>query len=144
LPAAWSAAALSNDTDPTRLDIALIHHFLRQVLALGRAISRSIHGVAPMLIRSPFGVYGDGAQIGFARIVTTRRLSRILADVLSRGGTQCRSWTRLIESILAHRRCKVCAAGAGDQGRQELYCAAVLPNYARTCLIWSGSIRVYA
>ena len=90
------------DTDPTRLDIALIHHFLARCShwardipldTLRRAIAHSL----------AFGVYGDGAQIGFARIVTDEATFAYLADVFvvaEERNAGLGQW--LIESILAH------------------------------------------
>ncbi|NEE60964.1 GNAT family N-acetyltransferase, partial [Streptomyces sp. SID8455] len=58
------------DTDPGRLDIGLVHHWLSTdaFWALGRSrdtVERSIRGSLN------FGVYGpDGAQVAYARVVT--------------------------------------------------------------------------
>jgi hypothetical protein len=68
------------DTDPTRLDIALIHHFLAKCSHWARGIPldtlhRAIaHSMA-------FGLYCDGAQVGFARIVSDQATFAYLADV---------------------------------------------------------------
>ena len=89
------------DTDPTRLDIALIHHFLARCShwardipldTLRRAIAHSL----------AFGLYRDGAQIGFARLVTDQATFAYLADVFvvaEERNAGLGQW--LVESILA-------------------------------------------
>jgi len=68
------------DTDAARLDIALIHHFLAKCShwawdipldTLRRALAHSM----------AFGIYREGAQVGFARIVTDQATFAYLADV---------------------------------------------------------------
>ena len=90
------------DTDPARLDLALIHDFLANCShwargvpfeTLRRAIAHSLN----------FGLYRDRAQIGFARVVSDHATFAYLADVFviaeaRRGGLG--RW--LIEAILAH------------------------------------------
>jgi GNAT superfamily N-acetyltransferase len=90
------------DTDPTRLDIALVHHLLAECShwardipldTLRRAIAHSM----------PFGLYRDGRQIGFARIVTDQATFAYLADVFvvaEERNAGLGQW--LIETILAH------------------------------------------
>lgn len=69
------------DTDPGRLDIGLVHHWLSTdaFWALGRSrdtVERSIRGSLN------FGVYGpDGAQVAYARVVTDRATFAWLCDV---------------------------------------------------------------
>lgn len=69
------------DTDPERLDIALVHHWLSTdaFWALGRSrdlVERSMRGSLN------FGVYGpDGAQVAYARVVTDRATFAWLCDV---------------------------------------------------------------
>src|SRR6266404_1823708 len=66
------------DTDAARLDIALIHHFLAKCShwawdipldTLRRALAHSM----------AFGIYREGAQVGFARIVTDQATFAYLA-----------------------------------------------------------------
>jgi GNAT superfamily N-acetyltransferase len=89
------------DTDKARLDLEMIHRFLvRSHWARGipfAVMTKAIeHSVA-------FGVYRDGRQIGFARVVTDHATFAYLADVFlveeerNRGLGQS-----LIETILAH------------------------------------------
>jgi N-acetylglutamate synthase-like GNAT family acetyltransferase len=108
LPKTQSALARSDaapsyeiDTDKTRLDLEMIHRFLvRSHWAQGipfAVMTKAIdHSIA-------FGVYRDGRQIGFARVVTDHATFAYLADVFvveeerDRGVGQ-----NLIETILAH------------------------------------------
>ncbi|MEU4401348.1 GNAT family N-acetyltransferase [Micromonospora orduensis] len=78
-------------TDPARLDLTLVHHWLSTdaYWALGRdreTVERAFAGSLP------FGVYrpGDGRQVAVARVVTDRATFAWLCDVYvdraSRGG----------------------------------------------------------
>ena len=89
------------DTDKARLDRALIHRFLARShwakglpeAVLERAIEHSL----------AFGLYRDGRQIGFARVVTDHATFAYLADVFvvaTQRGQGLGRW--LVESILAH------------------------------------------
>ena len=88
------------DTDQSRLDLALIHGFLSgshwakgiPLPVLERAIAHS----------RCFGLYRDGAQIGFARVVTDHATFAYLADVFVlevERGKGLGTW--LVETILA-------------------------------------------
>jgi GNAT superfamily N-acetyltransferase len=91
------------DTDPTRLDIALIHHFLAECSHWARGIP--LDTLQRAIVHSlVFGLYRDDAQIGFARIVTDRATFAYLADVfvvMEERNAGLGQW--LIETILAHR-----------------------------------------
>lgn len=89
------------DSDPARLDRTLVHSFLRashwargipaDVLAC--AIENSI----------VFGVYRDGRQIGFARVVSDRATFAYIADVFIVEGERRQGLGRwLIETMLRH------------------------------------------
>jgi ribosomal protein S18 acetylase RimI-like enzyme len=89
------------DADRARLDMRVIHGFLAAshwargipMAVLQRAIKRSL----------PFGLYKDGRQVGFARVVTDRATFAYLADVFvleAERGQGLGRW--LVESILAH------------------------------------------
>jgi len=89
------------DTDRARLEMSVVHAFLAAshwargipMAVLARAIRRSL----------PFGLYKDGRQIGFARVVTDSATFAYLADVFvleSERGKGLGRW--LVDSILAH------------------------------------------
>jgi GNAT superfamily N-acetyltransferase len=87
--------------DPALLDLDVIHGFLRESYwATGvprEVVERSVRGSLC------FGVYQDGAQIGFARCVTDRATYAYLADVFilaSHRGQGLSKW--LMECILSH------------------------------------------
>jgi len=92
------------DTDPVRLDVGVIHHFLSRcshwargvpLVTLNRAIANSLC----------FGLYKDGAQIGFARVITDQATFAYLADVFvidRERGAGLGQW--LVETVLADPR----------------------------------------
>ena len=94
-------ASYEIDTDKARLDLAVVHGFLAAshwakgipLAVLERAIAQSLS----------FGLYRDGSQIGFARVVTDYATFAYLADVFvlpEERGKGLGRW--LVESILAH------------------------------------------
>ena len=68
------------DTAKDRLDIALIHDFLSRCSHWARDIPRDVldRAIANSLC---FGLYRDGEQIGFARVVSDEATFAYLADV---------------------------------------------------------------
>lgn len=89
------------DTDKARLDRPLIHRFLARshwakgipMAVLERAIEHSL----------AFGIYRDGKQVGFARVVSDHATFAYLADVFvipDERGKGLGRW--LVESMLAH------------------------------------------
>jgi GNAT superfamily N-acetyltransferase len=121
LAVAAGSVSYEIDTDRARLDLAMIHDFLaRSHWAKGipfdvlkKAIDHSL----------PFGAYRDGAQIGFARVVTDRATFAYLADVFilpeerNSGAGRC-----LIEAILAHPELKGMRRWLlGTRDAQKLY-----------------------
>lgn len=88
-------------TDPARLDARAVHAYLtRSYWAPGiplETVERSIKGAMC------FGVYDDGAQVGFARVITDRVTFAYLADVYileSHQGRGLGKW--LMRVIMAH------------------------------------------
>ena len=96
-------SAYEISTDRSRLDRALIHRFLceESYWARGRdreTIERSIEESALC-----FGVYRDGRQVGYARVVTDRCTFGWLADVFVVREERGRGvGKRLIEAVLEH------------------------------------------
>ena len=89
-------------TDRDRLDIDLIHRFLSEesYWAKGRDRATIERSIANSM---PFGVYLDGRQVGFARVVTDKSTFAWLADVFvlpdHRGHGLGK---RLVETVLEH------------------------------------------
>lgn len=101
LAAAVPLSGYEIDTDKARLDLPLIHDFLSQChwskgipfAVMAKAIENSV----------AFGLYGDGRQIGFARVVTDYATFAYLADVFILPEARNAGLGRwLIETILAH------------------------------------------
>src|SRR3984957_8669666 len=90
------------DTAKDRLDIALIHDFLARCSHWARGIPRDVleRAIANSLC---FGLYRDGAQVGFARLVTDEATFAYLADVFVAAEVRNGGLGQfLVESILAH------------------------------------------
>ncbi len=101
LALADTAPVYEIDTDKARLDLELIHGFLvRSHWAKGipfdvlkKAIENSM----------AFGIYRDGRQIGFARVVTDHATFAYLADVfVVEEERNCGLGRYLVDTILAH------------------------------------------
>jgi GNAT superfamily N-acetyltransferase len=89
-------------TDPTLLDLPLIHDFLanRSYWATGRPLEIVRRSLVNSLC---FGLYDKGRQVGLARVVTDRATFAWLCDVFvleSYRGRGLSKW--LIESVVAH------------------------------------------
>lgn len=97
----WRRDAFAISTDPARLDLDRIHAVLTASYWAG-GISHEI--VRRSIERSlPFGVYHDGEQVGFARVITDFATFAYLADVFVLDAWQGRglgAW--LVETIMAH------------------------------------------
>jgi GNAT superfamily N-acetyltransferase len=88
-------------SDPARLDVAVIHRFLSEsywakdipLETVKRAIAGSLC----------FGAYLDGAQIGFARLITDRTTFAYLADVFVLPGHRGKGVSKqMMEFMVAH------------------------------------------
>lgn len=88
-------------TDPAKLDLALVHSFLRDSY-WARSIPREV--VERALAGSiGFGLYETNRQVGFARVITDRATFAYLADVFVVESHRGRGLARvLLASILAH------------------------------------------
>jgi GNAT superfamily N-acetyltransferase len=90
------------DTDPNRLDFDVIHEFLANCSHWARGIPRDTlrRAIDHSMV---FGLYRDGAQIGFARLVTDAATFAYLADVFVLADARnagLGQW--LVQTILAH------------------------------------------
>ncbi len=97
----WRRGEFTISTDPARLDLALIHGFLKEsywakhipLEVVRRSIEHSL----------PFGLYRIQAQVGFARLITDRATFGYLGDVFvlePYRGQGLAEW--LVRVILAH------------------------------------------
>ncbi|MGH9943432.1 MAG: GNAT family N-acetyltransferase [Pyrinomonadaceae bacterium] len=98
----WHRDAFTISDERERLDLPFIHKFLTTQTYW--ATGRSLETVARSIAHShPFGVYQDGRQIGFARVVTDYATFAWLADVFVLDEFRGRGLGKwLVESILAH------------------------------------------
>lgn len=90
------------DTNPNRLDLDVIHNFLANCSHWARGIPRGTlcRAIDHSLV---FGLYRDGAQIGFARLVTDHATFAYLADVFVLAEARSAGLGQwLVETILAH------------------------------------------
>jgi GNAT superfamily N-acetyltransferase len=97
----WRAGRALVSTDPKKLDLDVIHGFLAACYwaeGIPRAVvERSIAGALC------FGVYDEGKQVGFARVISDFATYAYLADVFlleSHRGRGLGKW--LMKCILAH------------------------------------------
>ena len=90
------------DAAKGRLDIGLIHDFLSRCSHWARGIPREVveRSITGSLC---FGLYRDGVQIGFARVVTDEATFAYLADVFVVAEHRNNGLGQfLVEAILAH------------------------------------------
>jgi GNAT superfamily N-acetyltransferase len=89
-------------TDPSRLQISTIHHFLS--VDSYWAQGRSLETIETSILHSLcFGVYASDQQVGFARVVTDYATFAWLCDVFiheDQRGQGLGKW--LIQTVMAH------------------------------------------
>jgi GNAT superfamily N-acetyltransferase len=112
-------------SDPGRLDLDAICAYLsgESYWARGRPREQIVRGIENSL---PFGVYRDGDQIGFARIVTDYATFAWLADVYVLDGHRGQGLGKaLIEAVVEHPEVRslprVVLATADAHGLYERY-----------------------
>jgi GNAT superfamily N-acetyltransferase len=101
-PVEWQRGEYTVSTDPARLDIDVIHAFLRRAYWAGDHLPRKI------VVRAAehslnFGVYHDGSQVGGARVITDCATFAYVADVFVLEGHRGRGlsvW--MMECVAAH------------------------------------------
>jgi len=90
------------DTAKDRLDIGLIHDFLGRCSHWARGIPRDVLERA-IANSACFGLYRDGEQIGFARVVTDEATFAYLSDVFVIAGHRNDGLGQfLVKAVLAH------------------------------------------
>lgn len=129
-------------TDRARLDLDAISAYLsgESYWARGRSRERVVRGIENSL---PFGVYRDGAQVGFARVVTDYATFAWLADVYvlpeHRGGGLGKA---LVEAVVEHAAVRdlprVLLATADAHGLYEQHGFAALQRAERFMAIEAG------
>ncbi|MGI9050623.1 MAG: GNAT family N-acetyltransferase [Rubrobacteraceae bacterium] len=106
--------------DPSRLDITLIHGFLknsywaadRTVEVVQRSVDNSLN----------FGVYGEGEQVGYARVLTDHATVAHLSDVFILEAHRGRGLGRwLVEVVLSHPDLAGLAWRLTTENAHELY-----------------------
>jgi GNAT superfamily N-acetyltransferase len=98
----WINGDYAISTNRARLDFTVIHRFISEESYWGQG--RSIEVVRRSVENSlPFGVYHEGEQVGFARVVTDYATFAWLADVFVLEGHRGRGLSKwLMEVILSH------------------------------------------
>jgi GNAT superfamily N-acetyltransferase len=89
-------------TDTERLDVDVIHQFLREQSTWADGIPRD---VVTRAIRNSicFGGYLGGRQVAFARVITDRATFANLVDVFVLPGDRGRGYAaRLMQAVLGH------------------------------------------
>src|SRR5918997_3746569 len=89
-------------TDPARVDLDVVHRFLSEEAYWSPGVPRDVveRSIAGSI---PFGLYRDGEQAGFARVITDSATFAYLADVFvlpEHRGRGLGVW--LVETILEH------------------------------------------
>jgi len=89
-------------TDPAALDLDAVHDFLANRSYWSAGISRE--RLAAAIERSiPFGVYHDGRQVGFTRVITDGSTIAYIADVYVDEAYRGRGLSKLLmEAVMAH------------------------------------------
>ncbi len=98
----WHNEQYSIDTNKSRLDVSLIHHFLYTSAhwAIGRPMSVVRKSIENSLC---FGLYEGDEQVGFARIVTDSATVGWICDMFVIPSHRSRGLGRwLVESIMEH------------------------------------------
>ena len=129
-------------TDRARLDLDAIHSYLslESYWARGRSRDRIVRGVENSL---PFGLYRDGVQVGFARVVTDYATFAWIADVYVLPAYRGRGLGKaLIEAVVEHAAVRdlprVLLATADAHGLYEQYGFAALKRAERFMSIEPG------
>lgn len=89
-------------SDPARLDVGLIHRFLSEESSWARGMPRALLDKA-LANSLCFGVYRDGAQVGFARVVSDYATFANLVDVFVLPEWRGRGYSKaLVAAVMAH------------------------------------------
>lgn len=98
----WQHDEFVISTDPARLQLDVIHKYLSEDSYWAKGRKREITRKA-LENSLCFGVYRDGKQVGFARVITDKATFAWLADVFILPEHQKKGLSkRLMEAILSH------------------------------------------
>ncbi len=98
----WQRDDFLISTDRSRLDLSVIHGYLagESYWAKGRSIETIKRSIENSL---PFGIYKEGRQVGFARVVTDYATFAWIADVFVLEEFRGRGLSKwLMEAMLSH------------------------------------------
>ena len=97
----WTQGEFEISTDPARIDLLAVHDFLtKSYWAKGIPVETVRRSIANSLC---FGIYHEGRQIGFARVVSDLATFAYLADVFVLEPYRGRGLSRwLMQCILSH------------------------------------------
>jgi GNAT superfamily N-acetyltransferase len=97
----WTKGEFEISTDPARVDVHGVHDFLtNSYWAKGIPVETVRRSIANALC---FGIYHEGRQVGFARVVSDRATFAYLADVFVLEPYRGRGLSRwLMECIVNH------------------------------------------
>ena len=97
----WSQGDYEISTDPSRLDLSMVHEFLTtSYWAKGIPIETVRLSIENSI---PFGVYHGKQQVGFARVISDRATFAYLGDVFILHDYRGRGLSRwLMECIVSH------------------------------------------
>jgi len=97
----WTRDGFELSTDPARMDLDTVHGFISQSY-WGQGRTREVMQRA-MANAICFGVFRDGVQVAFARVVTDRAVFAYLADVFVHPEWRGRGLSKwILEAVDAH------------------------------------------
>lgn len=97
----WSRDGFELSTDPARMDVATVHAFISgSYWGQGRSLETQQTAMENSIC---FGVFREGAQVAFARVVTDRGVFAYLADVFVHPDWRGRGLSKwIMEAVDAH------------------------------------------
>jgi GNAT superfamily N-acetyltransferase len=97
----WTRNGFELSTDPARMDLDAVHGFISQSY-WGRGRSKDVMRRA-MENAICFGVFREGVQVAFARVVTDRAVFAYLADVFVQPAWRGQGLSKwILEAVNAH------------------------------------------
>ena len=102
MPHEWQRPPYTISTDPSRLDLEIVHDFLANEAYWSPGVAREV--VARSMENALcFGVYHGDEQVGLARVITDFATFAYIADVFIRAGHRRQGLGKwLVQTMLAH------------------------------------------